>query len=74
MLLKAGLGVAVGKLTVTVLEDEAAPAMLVARLGGEEAETEICALPPSGVGESGGAGCVLERKVQSWACHIGSPV
>ena len=50
MLLRANLGIAVAKLTVAVLDDEAAPAKLVARLGGEEAETEIRALPPAGAG------------------------
>lgn len=50
MLLKAALGIAVAKLTVTVLDDEAAPAKLVARLGDEEAETEVRALPPTGAG------------------------
>ena len=50
MLLKASLGIAMAKLTVRALDDEAAPATLVARLGDEETKTELRALPPAGAG------------------------
>lgn len=50
MLLKASLGIAMARLTVRVLDDEAVPASLVARLGNDEAETELRALPPAGAG------------------------
>ena len=50
MVLSAKLGIAAAKLTVTVLDDDAAPATLVARLGGAEAETELRAVAPTGAG------------------------
>ena len=50
LLLRTSAGIAVAKLTVRVLDDEAAPAKLVARLGAEEAETELRAAPPAGAG------------------------
>ncbi len=50
MLLKASMGIAIAKLTARVLDDDAVPATLVARLGDEEAETELRALPPTGAG------------------------
>lgn len=50
LLLKPSLGIAVARLTVRVLDDDASPARLVARLGGEEAETEVRAVPEAGAG------------------------
>ena len=50
MRLKATMGIAMAKLTVTVLDDDAAPATLAARLGDAEAETQLRALPPVGAG------------------------
>ena len=50
LLLKANAGIAVAKLTVRLLDDEAAPAKLVARLGEHEAETELRAAAPAGAG------------------------
>ena len=50
MLLKASLGIAMARLTIRVLDDDAAPATLVAHLGDEEAETELRALAPTGAG------------------------
>ena len=44
------MGIAAAKLTVKVLDDDAAPAKLVARLGDEKAETELRALPHAGAG------------------------
>ena len=50
LLLRASAGIAVAKLAVRVLDDDAAPAKLVARLGEEEAETELRAAAPAGAG------------------------
>ena len=50
MVLSASLGVAVCKLTVALLDDEAAPAELTARLGEHEAKTELRAAPAAGAG------------------------
>ena len=50
LLLKASAGIAVARLTVRLLDDEAAPARLVARLGEHEAETELRAAAPAGAG------------------------
>ena len=50
LLLKPSLGIAVARLTVRVLDDDASPAKLVARLGDEEAETEVRAARAAGAG------------------------
>ncbi len=50
LVLSATLGVAVCKLTVAVLDDDAAPTRLIARLGDHEAETELRAAPAAGAG------------------------
>ena len=50
MVPKVGVGIAMATLTVSVLDDDADPATLTARLGDEEAETELRALPPAGAG------------------------
>ena len=44
------LGIAVADLRVKPRHDRATPAKLVARLGGQEADAEILALPPQGAG------------------------
>lgn len=49
-MLSASLGVAVCKLTVAVLDDDAAPTRVTARLGTHEAETELRAAPAAGAG------------------------
>ena len=50
MVLSASLGVAVCKLTVALLDDDAAPTRVIARLGDHEAETELRAAPAAGAG------------------------
>ena len=50
LLLKPSLGIAVAGLTVRVLDDDASPATLVARLGDQEAETELRAAQEAGAG------------------------
>lgn len=50
LVLSAALGIAVGKLTVALLDDDATPTRLVARLGGHEAETELRPAPAAGAG------------------------
>ncbi len=44
------LGIAVGELRVKPRHERVAPAKMVARLGGQEADAEILALPPRGSG------------------------
>ena len=50
LVLSATLGIAVCKLTVAVLDDDATPTRVVARLGEHEAETELRAAPAAGAG------------------------
>ena len=50
LVLNATLGMAVCKLTVAVLDDDAEPTTVVARLGEHEAETELRAAPAAGAG------------------------
>ena len=50
LVLSATLGVAVCKLTVAVLDDDAAPTKVTARLGKHEAETELRAAAAAGAG------------------------
>ena len=50
LVLSATLGIAVCKLTVAVLDDEAAPTTVTARLGEHVAETELRAAPAVGAG------------------------
>ncbi len=50
LVLSATLGIAVCKLTVAVLDDEATPTTVTARLGEHEAETELRAAPAAGAG------------------------
>ena len=50
LVLSATLGIAVCKLKVAVLDDEAAPTRVNARLGEHEAETELRAAPAAGSG------------------------
>ena len=50
LVLSATLGIAVCKFTVAVLDDDAAPTKVTARLGKHEAETELRAAPAAGAG------------------------
>ena len=50
LVLSAALGVAVCRLTVALLDDDASPTLVVARLGDHEAETELRAAAPAGAG------------------------
>ena len=50
LVLNTTLGMAVCKLTVAVLDDDAEPTTVVARLGEHEAETELRAAPAAGAG------------------------
>jgi len=50
LVLSASLGIAVCKLTVAVLDDDAAPTTVTARLGEHMAETELRAAPAVGAG------------------------
>ncbi len=50
LLLKPSLGIAMAAVTVRVLDDNATPARLVARLGDQAAETELRAAPEAGAG------------------------
>ena len=50
LVLSPTLGVAVCKLTVVILDDEAMPTRVIARLGKHEAETELRAAPAVGAG------------------------
>ena len=50
LVLSATLGIAVCKLTVAVLDDDAAPTIVTARLGGHEAETDLRVAPAAGAG------------------------
>ena len=50
LLLKRSLGIALARLSVRVLDDGASPATLVARLGDQDAETELRAAPEAGAG------------------------
>ena len=50
LVLSPTLGVAVCKLTVVILDDEAMPTRVIARLGEHEAETELRAAPAVGAG------------------------
>ena len=50
LVLSAALGVAVCRLTVALLDDDASPTRVVARLGAHEAETELREAAPAGAG------------------------
>ena len=50
LVLSATLGIAMCKLSVAVLDDDAAPTRVTARLGKHEAETELRAAPATGAG------------------------
>lgn len=50
LVLSATFGIAMCRLTVAVLDDDASPATVVARLGEHEAETELRAAAPAGAG------------------------
>ena len=50
LVLSATFGIAVCKLTVAVLDDDAAPTRAVGRLGEHEAQTELRAAPAAGAG------------------------
>ena len=50
LVLNATLGMAVCKLSVAVLDDDAEPTTVIARLGEHEAETELRAAPAAGAG------------------------
>ena len=50
LVLSATFGIAVCKLSVAVLDDDAAPTRVTARLGKHEAETELRAAPATGAG------------------------
>ena len=50
LVLSATFGIAVCKLTVAVLDDDAAPTKVIARLGKHEAETELRAAAAAGAG------------------------
>ncbi len=50
LVLKSALGIAIVRFRVSVLDDDAEPAKLIARLGDVEAETELRVAPPTGAG------------------------
>ena len=50
LVLRATFGIPVCKLTVALLDDDASPTRVVARLGHHEAETELRAAPAAGAG------------------------